>query len=372
MAAGAEKTVAARFEVCYTRYLDHLGQAVGALPDFAREPRALARDYQAMVLMRALDAKAVALQRIGQIGTYASSLGKEAIDAGVGAVLTKDDVLLPGYRESGILFLRGVSPHRVLLYWGGDERGNVFPESPHDFPFCVPIATQLPHAVGVAYAMKLRCEKRVALTVCGDGATSKGDFYEALNAAGTWRLPLVVVIVNNQYAISMPRRLQSAAQTLAQKGIAAGIACEQLDGNDIVAVRDCTGRALDRARAGEGPTLLEAVTYRLSDHTTSDDASRYRSPEELAEHWKHEPIGRLRTWLAANGAWSKPEEEDLQRQVRAQVEAAVQAYLATPPPSPEQMFRHLYARLPQAYAWQRDAAETARPATERHVEPFAG
>jgi pyruvate dehydrogenase E1 component alpha subunit len=365
-------TVVARFEVGYTQYLDSQGNALRPLPDFARDPRALVPDYRAMVFMRAIDAKAIALQRTGRLGTYASSLGKEAIDAGCGAVLEKDDVLLPSYRESGILFLRGVSPHRILLYWGGDERGNVFPESPRDFPFCVPIATQLPHAVGVAYAMKLRRERRAALALLGDGATSKGDFYEALNAAGVWRLPLVALVVNNQYAISMPRARQSAARTLAQKAIAAGIACEQLDGNDLIAVRDGVGRALARARAGEGPTLLEALTYRLSDHTTADDASRYRSAEELAEAWKHEPIGRLRAWLAARAVWSKEDEMALARECAERAEAAARAYLETPPPEPEQMFRHLYARLPAALAWQRAVACAMPSETKPHAEPQPG
>jgi 2-oxoisovalerate dehydrogenase E1 component alpha subunit len=362
-------SVVARFEIRLTRYLDSEGRPIAPLPEFAREASALVPDYRAMVLMRALDAKAVAMQRTGQIGTYASTLGKEAIDAGVGAVLAKDDVVLPSYRESGILMLRGVSPHRVFLYWGGDERGNVFPESPHDFPFCVPIGTQLPHAVGVAYAMKLRGERRVAFALCGDGATSKGDFYEAINAAGSWQLPMVVLVVNNQYAISVPRRLQSAAQTLAQKGIAAGIECEQLDGNDLIAVRDAVGRALERARSGGGPALLEALTYRLSDHTTADDASRYRSAEELAAQWKQEPIMRLRNWLVANGAWSPPQEQALQREVAARVQQTVKAYLDTPQPEPSQMFRHLYARLPRVYAWQAAALAEER---ERDAEHHPG
>jgi len=362
-------TVAATFEIRFTRYLDPTGREAAPLPSFAADPRALVPDYRAMVFMRTLDAKAIAMQRTGQIGTYASTLGKEAIDAGIGAVLAPNDVLLPSYRESGILMLRGVSPHRTLLYWGGDERGNVFPESPHDFPFNVPIASQMPHAVGVAYAMKLRREPRVALAMCGDGATSKGDFYEAINAAGAWNLPMVVVVVNNQYAISVPRRMQSAAQTLAQKAIAAGIACEQVDGNDLIAVRDTVGRALERARTGGGPTLLEALTYRLSDHTTADDATRYRSAEELKEQWKEEPILRLRSWLHAKGAWSPAEEQALAKEAQAHVQKIVQAYLETPPPAPEQMFKHLYARLPRQYEAQ--AAELTQE-EERDVEHHAG
>jgi pyruvate dehydrogenase E1 component alpha subunit len=363
-------SVVARFEIRFTRYLEADGTPTGPLPAFAADPAALVPDYCAMVLMRALDAKAVAMQRTGQIGTYASTLGKEAVDAGLAHALARDDVVLPSYRESGILMLRGVSPHRVFLYWGGDERGNVFPESPRDFPFNVPIASQLPHAAGVAYAMKLRGEKRAALTLCGDGATSKGDFYEALNAAGVWQLPLVVLVVNNQYAISVPRRMQSAAETLAQKAIAAGIDGEQLDGNDVIAVRDAATRALDKARAGGGPTLLEALTYRLSDHTTADDATRYRSAEELAAQWKSEPILRLRNFLVSQGSWSKEKEEALHKDVAERVRETVKRYLDTPAPEPEQMFRHLYARLPKAYAWQLAALREERE--ESHAEHHAG
>ena len=227
----------------------------------------------------------------------------------------------------------------------------------------------MPHAAGVAYAMKLRGEPRVALAMCGDGATSKGDFYEAINAAGAWNLPMVVVVVNNQYAISVPRRMQSAAQTLAQKAIAAGIACEQVDGNDLIAVRDAVGRAVEKARTGGGPTLLEALTYRLSDHTTADDATRYRSAEELKEQWKEEPILRLRTWLHAKGAWSPADEQALAKEAQTHVQKMVQAYLETPPPEAKQMFEHLYARLPRQYESQ--AAEWTQE-EERDVEHHAG
>src|SRR6266852_2752563 len=245
-------TVAATFEIRFTRYLLPDGREAADLPSFAADPRALVPDYRAMVFMRALDAKAVAMQRTG------------------------------------------------------------------------PIGTQLPHAAGVAYAMTLSREPRVALAMCGDGATSKGDFYEALNAAGVWQLPMVVVAVNNQYAISVPRQLQSQAQTLAQKAIAAGVDCEQLDGNDVIAVRDVVGRAVEKARSGGGPTLLEALTYRLSDHTTADDATRYRSAEEVAEQWKQEPILRLRSWLHAKGAWSQAQEQALAKEAAAHVQKMVQ------------------------------------------------
>jgi pyruvate dehydrogenase E1 component alpha subunit len=221
---------------------------------------------------------------------------------------------------------------------------------------CITIASHCCHAVGVAYAMKLRREPRVAVCMVGDGASSKGEFYEALNGAGTWNLPLVFLVTNNQWAISVPRKLQSAAQTLAQKAIAAGIPGIQVDGNDLVAVRQVALEAVERARAGGGPTLVEAVTYRLSDHTTADDASRYRSADEVAEAWKREPIGRLRNYLLAIEAWSKSDEEALVKDCAERVQEATQAYLDHPAPPPEQMFDHLYAVLPAALAAQRAQA----------------
>jgi len=209
--------------------------------------------------------------------------------------------------------------------------------------------------VGVAYAMKLRKQPRVAVCSVGDGGTSKGDFYEGLNAAGAWQLPVVFVVTNNQWAISVPRKAQSAAQTLAQKGIAAGIESVQVDGNDVIAVHHIMREALAKAHAGRGPTVIEAVTYRLADHTTADDASRYRPPEEVADAWKREPILRLRHYLSETGAWDKAREEDLLKQCNEQVQAAAQAYLDTPPPPTTQMFDHLYATLPAAYLAQRSA-----------------
>jgi pyruvate dehydrogenase E1 component alpha subunit len=190
----------------------------------------------------------------------------------------------------------------------------------------------------------------------GDGATSKGDFYEGINAAGAWKLPVVFVVTNNQWAISVPRAKQSAAQTLAQKAIAAGFEGLQVDGNDVIAVRHAMDEALDRAHSAGGPTLIEAVTYRLSDHTTADDASRYRSPDEVAEAWKLDPIVRLRAYLIAAGAWDKAREDALLKECNEQVQAAAQAYLDTPPPTVEQMFDHLYATLPAALQKQRAAA----------------
>ncbi len=348
-------TITATFQIEYQQFLDPQGKVVAPLPAFAKDPAALIPLYKAMVLMRTYDAKAIALQRTGQLGTYASILGKEAVEAGIGAAMAKDDVLFCTYRESGVQIMRGVTLHELFLYWGGDERGSDFSGPRRDFPMCITIASQCLHAVGVGYAMKLRKQPRAAVCMFGDGATSKGDFYESINAAGVWQLPVVFVVTNNQWAISMPRKTQSAAQTLAQKAIAAGIDGVQIDGNDVIAVHHAMREALAKARSGGGPTLIEAVTYRLSDHTTADDASRYCPPEEVAEAWKREPILRLRNYLSQCRAWSKEQEEELLKHCSEQVQAAAQAYLDTPPPPVDQMFDHLYATLPVAYAAQRAA-----------------
>jgi len=198
-------TTAASFQIEYLQFLDPQGKVVNSLPAFATDAAKLVELYRAMVLMRTYDAKAIALQRTGQLGTYASMLGKEAVEAGIGAAMAKDDVFLCTYRENGVQIMRGVTIQELLLYWGGDERGSDFAVPRKDFPVCITIASQCLHAAGVAYAMKLRKQKRAAVCMIGDGATSKGDFYEGLNAAGTWQLPLVFFITNNQWAISVPR-----------------------------------------------------------------------------------------------------------------------------------------------------------------------
>jgi pyruvate dehydrogenase E1 component alpha subunit len=223
----------------------------------------------------------------------------------------------------------------------------------------VPVGSQAPHAAGVAYAIRVRKEPRVAVCLLGDGATSKGDLYEAMNFAGIHRLPVVFVVNNNQWAISVPLKLQTACETLAQKAIAAGFASEQVDGNDVLAVRAAAEAAIAAARAGKGPRLVEAVTYRLGDHTTADDASRYRSPEEVQARWKEDPAARLRTYLVGQKAWGKADEERLSAECQQQVEVAVERYLATRPRSPETMFDHLYAALPRAYRSQRDELKGA-------------
>jgi 2-oxoisovalerate dehydrogenase E1 component alpha subunit len=345
--------VIARFEVHRRSYLAPDGTVLRPLPSFTSDTDVLLSLYRGMVLTRAFDLKAVSLQRTGRLGTYAVSLGQEAVSVGIASAMRVEDVVLPSYRDNGTLLWRGTKMEEILLFWGGDERGNLSSGPAHDFPYCIPVGSQAPHAAGVAYAFKLRKEPRVAVCLFGDGATSKGDVWEAMNFAGVHKLPLVFVANNNQWAISVPLKLQTASQTLAQKAIAAGFAGEQVDGNDVIAVRASAEDAIAQARAGAGPRLIEAVTYRLSDHTTADDAARYRPPEEVQARWKEEPIARLRAYLVSQNAWGKAQEEQLAAECQKQIEAAIERYLASTPRAPETMFDHLYAELPRTYASQR-------------------
>jgi 2-oxoisovalerate dehydrogenase E1 component alpha subunit len=346
----------AQFEIPYRGCLADDGSLCGPLPAFARDAEVLRRMYRVMVRARMFDTKAVNLQRTGKLGTYPSCLGHEATHVAVGAAMRPEDVLFTVYREIGTKFWRGVEMLDILLYWGGDERGTNYRRTPHDFPFCVPIGSQMPHAAGAALAFQIRGEPRCAVAFIGDGGTSQGAFYEALNLAGAKKLPLVCVIVNNRWAISVPVSTQTAAQTLAQKAIAAGIPAVQVDGNDMLIVREAVDEALMRARAGGGPSVVEALTYRLSDHTTSDDATRYRSAAEVEAAQRIEPLVRTRAFLESQGYWDEAAEQALRRECSEAVEAAVKQYLATPKQSTDSMFDYLYAQLPAGLRAQREDA----------------
>src|SRR3984893_597328 len=351
--ADEELPVIARFEVRRRSYLAPDGTVLRPLPSFASDSGVLISLYRGMVLTRPFDLKAVSLQRTGRLGTYAVSLGQEAVSVGIASAMREEDVVLPSYRDNGTLLWRGTKMEEILLFWGGDERGNLSSGPAHDFPYCIPVASQAPHAAGVAYAFKLSKEPRVAVCLFGDGATSKGDVWEAMNFAGVHKLPVVFVANNNQWAISVPLNLQTASQTLAQKAIAAGFSGEQVDGNDVIAVRAAAEDAIAQARAGGGAGLRPAVSYRFSDHTTADDAGRYRPPAEVQARWREEPIARLRAYLVSQKAWGKSQEEELAADCQKQIEAAIERYLATAPRAPQTMFDHLYAELPRAYASQR-------------------
>jgi pyruvate dehydrogenase E1 component alpha subunit len=356
-------SIAASFDIEYLQYLGPDGTLVRPdLPEAGRDIARLRELFKQMLFVRTFDTKAIALQRTGKLGTYASCLGHEATHVGIGASMRTGDVYAPSYREYGAMFMRGVKPRDVLMYWGGDERGSDFDRDSDariDFPFCVPISTQCLHAAGAALSFKLRKQSHIAVATCGDGGSSKTDFYAALNSAGAYELPLVLGVINNGWAISVPRSAQTGAQTLAQKGLAGGLHCLQVDGNDLIAVLEGMRRASERARKGQGATVIEFVTYRLSDHTTADDARRYRDDAEVKAGWEREPMTRLRTWLTAQGAWSEADEAAWKEECGVRVDEEVNSYLNTPVQPVEAMFDYLYADPPPELLQQRAAAIAA-------------
>lgn len=339
-------TTTADFSISHLQYIDKHAKATQDLPDFARDQNTLLEMYRQMCFVRALDTKVINLQRTGKMGTYPASTGQEAVGVAMGLALQDDDVFCPYYRDQACFIARGVDPIHILNYWGGDERGSDFSSHKEDFPICVPIAGQCLHATGVAYAIKLRKQKRAVMTICGEGGTSKGDFYEAMNLAGDWQLPVVFVVNNNQWAISVARDLQTGAKTIAQKAIAAGFEGIQVDGNDVIAMREACNKALEKARNGGGPTLIEAITYRLCDHTTADDATRYVPEDAIKQAWEEEPIVRLRTYMHEQGFWDKDKETALQKDCSNQVEALVERYDNPTPAPATDIFDYMYAELP--------------------------
>lgn len=332
--------------------LNSEGQLQTPLPDTITAELLLSF-YKSMVLTRNFDKKCIALQRTGQLGTYPSCLGQEAIGTGIAYAMRSEDVFIPYYRDQATQLIRGVTLTEQLLFWGGDERGSDFKRAREDLPNCIPIATQCSHAAGIASAFKMRQQPRVAVCTLGDGATSKGDFLETLNVAGVWQLPLVMVINNNQWAISTPSYKQNHSSSYDRKAELAGIRHERIDGNDVIAVYQHLFTAIERARSGKGPTLIEAVSYRLGDHTTADDASRYRQTEELKQAWRREPLKRLQQLLHSLNSWHAEDERQLQQHCHQLIEQAVAEYLKIPAQPATDMIDYLYAQLPAAYAPQR-------------------
>ena len=349
-------TVVARFEIPYTQLLDDNGELCGALPAFANNKSTLIELYSTMVRTRTFDKKAIALQRTGKMGTYAPINGQEAISTAIGHAMHADDVFVPYYRDYAAQFQRGVNMSEILAYWGGDERGSQYACESQDLPICVPIASQCLHAAGVAFAFKYRKQNRVAVVCIGEGGTSEGDFYEAMNIAGVWNLPIVFVVNNNKWAISVSIDKQTATKTIAQKAIAAGFDGVQVDGNDILATRQAVGEAIEKARRGEGPTLIEALTYRLCDHTTADDATRYQPKHEVEEATYKEPIGRFKRFLEQQQLWTEAEEKELLRSCAVEVQQAVDDYTNRPAQPLSSAFDYHFESIPDYLIEQRAIA----------------
>jgi pyruvate dehydrogenase E1 component alpha subunit len=305
----------------------------------------MVRMYENMVLVRAFDRKAINLQRQGRIGTYAPFEGQEAAQVGSAVALRPGDWLFPTYRDHAAAIIHGQSLTRVLLYWMGHMEGSISPEGKNIMPPCVPIATQMLHAVGTAWASKIKREKQVSFAFFGDGATSEGDFHEALNFAGVFKTPTIFFCQNNEFAISVPFSRQSASRTIAQRAAAYDIPGVRIDGNDVFAVWLTVKEAIDRALAGEGPTLIEAMTYRYGAHTTADDPKKYRDQERVVEEVRRErdPVQRLRVYLEQNGLWNEVKEAALLARVNEQIDRAVEEAESYPKSRPEDMFQHVYA-----------------------------
>ena len=333
-----------KFEVNRLEVLDNKGNSDKKLmPKLSNKD--IKKLYESMILTRIFDRKALNLQRQGRLGTYASMEGQEAAIIGSAYALKKEDWLFPCFRENGALILRGQPMHEILMYWGGDERGMNIPKNVNNFPIAIPVGTQILHAVGVALGAKIQNKKICSLVYFGDGATSEGDFHEGLNVAGVYKVPVVFICQNNQWAISVPRGKQTASETLAQKAIAYGINGIQVDGNDVFAVYKATKDALDKARKGNGPTLIECDTYRINDHTTSDDAKKYRNVKEVEEWKKKDPIVKLWNYMKNKKLWSKEYETKLIAKLTKNVEDAVKKAETIPKPKVEDMFKFVYKNM---------------------------
>ncbi|PTM59822.1 pyruvate dehydrogenase E1 component alpha subunit [Desmospora activa DSM 45169] len=313
--------------------------------------------YEGMVLARTMDRRSVILQRQGQIGTYAPLEGQEAAQVGSALALAKEDWIFPSYRDHGAAMIAGMPLDRILFYWMGRVEGNIAPKGVRILPPCVPIATQLPQAVGTAWAAKWRGESSVAVAYFGDGATSEGDFHEALNFAGVFRLPCIFFCQNNHYAISVPFSRQSATATVAEKARAYNLPGVRVDGNDVVAVYDVMRKALNRARRGEGATLIEAVTYRKGSHTTADDAKRYRNRDEVKEWERRDPLQRLEKRFLIDGTLTRGQVETCHRRCREEVDKAWKKASQAKKAPPTHLFAHVYQSLPAELKRQRAQVE---------------
>jgi pyruvate dehydrogenase E1 component alpha subunit len=302
--------------------------------------------FEFMSKCRALDETAFKLQRSGRMGTYPQNKGQEAAAIGSAFALEKGkDYLVPCYRENAALWMHGLPPHYVLLHWMGDERGNQIPAGVCQTPLCIPIGTQPLHAVGISWAFKMRREKRLAITYFGDGATSEGDVHEAMNFAAAFQTPTIFFCQNNQWAISVPRETQTNSETIAQKAIAYGMPTIQVDGNDLFAVYKATKEAADRAKSGGGPSFIEAVTYRLADHTTADDARRYRDAKEVEAWVGKDPMIRLKKYLTAKGMWNDEKQKSMDAAAKAWADEVVAKAFAEPAPSKDDIFDYVFATL---------------------------
>ncbi len=322
----------------------------GQLVDNSWQPlppdRELVEAFKFMLFVRLADQMAVSYQRQGRMYTYPPNFGQEAIATAVGFIAKKEDWVVPAFREMAAWLKKGARLKDIFLYWGGDEQGSRFSDAPNILPSSVPIASQLTHAVGIAYALKHKKQKALAYTFVGDGGTSEGDFHESLNFAAVWKVPVVFIIQNNQYAISVPVSRQTASKSLAVKAVAYGMEGIQVDGNDYLAMHKALSEAAEHALSGKGPVLIEAVTFRRGAHTTSDDPSLYRTEEEEDNWALKDPVNRLRKYLLAKKLWDEKDEASLLEEYKKEIDAQFSEYENHPPYELEDVFKYQYEEMP--------------------------
>jgi pyruvate dehydrogenase E1 component alpha subunit len=346
--------------------LDENGQVDKELePDISAE--LLLKLYRAMILGRRFDERMLTLQRQGRIGTFAPIKGQEASQLGAVAVLGPEDWLAPSFRETAAEIWRGKPMENVLLLYAGYNEGGQIEEGLRNLPIAIPVGSQALHAVGLGYGIKYHKKQEVVMTFFGDGATSEGDFHEALNFSGVFQVPVIFVCQNNHWAISIPRGKQTRAKTLAQKAMAYGIPGIAVDGNDILAVYTAAKEAADRARSGGGPTLIESVTYRMSVHTTADDPKRYRTDEEVQEWARRDPIIRFEIYLKSRGLLTDESVKEVDEAVRAEIKAVEESWTRRigGEIDPITMFDGAYAELPPHIVAQREELERELDARKR-------
>lgn len=316
--------------------------------------------YEQMWICRQLDEIAFKLQRSGRMGTYPQNKGQEANGAGSAAAMVKGvDWVVPCYRENVAMHMHGMPYHRILMHWMGDERGNMIPDGVRMTPLSVPIGTHMLHAAGIAWAMKLRREEGAVITYFGDGATSEGDFHGAMNFASVMQVPVVFFCQNNHWAISVPFEQQMNSQTVAQKALAYDMPTIRVDGNDVFAVYKATKEARERAVSGGGPSFIEGLTYRLGDHTTADDARRYRDHEEVSAWAEKDPLIRTRKYLVNAGVWDDEKQAMLGERAEKIASEIARAAEGVEEPSRSDIFDYMFAELPKDLAEQRDTMRTS-------------
>jgi pyruvate dehydrogenase E1 component alpha subunit len=323
----------------------------------------LLRMHRVMLEARRHDDRRLKWQRSGRIGTFAPVKGQEAAQIGAMAALKDTDWMVPSFREVAAFIWRGASLADMAVFDAGYNEGVAIPEGERTLPIAVPVASQLPHAVGIAYAGRLLGGDSVVMVFFGDGATSEGDFHEAMNFAGVFDLPVVFACQNNQWAISVPRESQTASKSIAQKAHAYGFPGIQVDGNDVLGSYVAAEEAVTRARTGEGPTLIEFCTYRLSVHTTADDPTKYRSEEEEKEWQERDPLPRFQGYLRSLGLLDDAVLEDLEREIETKIDAAwkeASAKMEQLDDQPLHIFDHLYGEMPPYLIRQRDSAAERR------------